>query len=317
VAIAVGNAAFQTGNIVGAAAGLEALTSIAQPTWAIGVGLATFALLWFGVYRILERVLISLVVLMSVVFLVTALLVRPDFAGMLQGIAPRVPEGSLLTIVALIGTTVVPYNLFLHASAVQQKWPASLPLDQALRAARRDTSLSISIGGLITLALMATASAAFFHTHATFASPADIAQQLGPLFGPAAEYLFAVGLLAAGLTSAITAPLAAAFATAGVLGWQCDLQNWRLRLVWGLIVAVGTTFAALAHRPLEAIVLAQAANGILLPLVAVFLLVVMNRRALLGRHANGSLANLLGGAVVLIATALGAIQLLKAVGAVN
>jgi manganese transport protein len=140
--------------------------------------------------------------------------------------------------------------------------------------------------------------------------------QLGPLFGPAAKYFFATGLLAAGLTSAITAPLAAAYATAGVLGWEQDLRNWRLRSVWGAIVVVGTILGALATRPVTAILIAQAANGILLPCVAIFLLVVMNRRDLLGEQTNGPVANLLGGIVVLTASGFGVFLLLKSSGAI-
>jgi manganese transport protein len=315
LAIGVGNAAFETGNVIGAAAGLQSLTGIHQQVWAVVVGVGALLLLACGAYKLLERVLIVLVVLMSVVFLVTAVMVRPDVGQMLSGVIPRAPAGSLLTIVALIGTTVVPYNLFLHASAAGEKWPESVPLDQALKSARYDASISISIGGLITLAVMSTAAATFFGAAVRFENVGDMAGQLGPLFGSGAKYFFATGLLAAGLTSAITAPLAAAYAVAGVLGWKRDLRSVRLRLVWTSIVVIGSVLAALATKPVAAIVLAQAANGILLPVVAVFLLVVMNRRDLLGRHTNGLVANLLGGGVVLIATALGGFQLLTALGA--
>ena len=315
LAIGVGNAAFETGNVIGAAAGLQSLTGIHQQAWAVVVGVGALLLLACGAYKLLERVLIVLVVLMSVVFLVTAVIVRPDVGQVFAGAIPRAPAGSLLTIVALIGTTVVPYNLFLHASAAGEKWPESVPLDRALMAARADASISISIGGLITLAVMSTAAATFFGTAVTFDNVGDMAGQLGPLFGSGAKYFFATGLLAAGLTSAITAPLAAAYAMAGVLGWKRDLRDMKLRLVWGTIVVIGSVLAALATKPVAAIVLAQAANGILLPVVAVFLLVVMNRRDLLGQHTNGLFANLLGGGVVLIATALGGFQLLQALSA--
>jgi Mn2+/Fe2+ NRAMP family transporter len=256
-----------------------------------------------------------LVVLMSVVFLVTAIIVQPDLGQMLAGIIPGVPDGSLITIVALIGTTVVPYNLFLHASAVQEKWSQSMPLDQALKAARRDTSVSISIGGLITLAVMALAATTFFNSSTTFKNFGEMSEQLEPLFGSAAKYFFATGLLSAGLTSAITAPLAAAYATAGVLGWDRDLRSVRFRVVWMLIVVAGTVLAVFAESPVAAILFAQAANGILLPLIAIFLLVVMNRKELLGDYTNGLTANLLGAGVVLIAMALGGFQLLKVFGA--
>jgi manganese transport protein len=141
-----------------------------------------------------------------------------------------------------------------------------------------------------------------------------MADQLAPLLGSVARSFFAAGLLCAGITSAITAPLAAAYATAGVLGWQRDLRSWRLRAVWGVIVLLGTGLAMIGQSPVAAIIVAQAINGVLLPAVAVFLLIVMNRRELLGEHTNGWLANLSGTLVVVVVSALGLFQLWTAAG---
>ncbi len=312
-AIAFGNAAFQAGNIMGAAIGLEAMTNVSPKVWALVVGVAAFALLASGAYKWIERVLMALVGLMSVVFLTTALIVRPDLGAVLAGVfVPGIPPGSLLTILALIGTTVVPYNLFLHASAVREKWPG-VATAEALKSARVDTVLSISLGGLVTLAIAVTA-ATFFAQGSKIDSAAMMAQQLEPLLGPAAKYFFATGLLAAGLTSAITAPLAAAYATAGALGWGGGLKDLRFRAVWAVILIIGVVVATFGQKPVAAILFAQAANGIILPVIAVFLLIVLNRSDLLGKYKNGVVANLMGGAVVLIVTGLGAYKLLTVFG---
>lgn len=313
-AIAFGNAAFQTGNISGAGIGLAAITGIPSRWWALAVGLFALALLATGTYRIIERVLVVLVGLMSIAFIVTAVIVRPDLSSMLAGFVPTIPDGSLLLVVALIGSTVVPYNLFLHASSVQDKWPSSTPTGSALVGSRQDTVLSILVGGIIASAIVITAAAAFFGTGTEITDAGVMAQQLQPLLGPAAKILFGLGLLAAGVTSAVTAPLAAAYATAGAFGWQRALRSWRFRGVWFVILAVGTVFAFIGQDPVAAIVFAQAANGILLPVIAVFLLVVMNRHDLLGEHTNGVTANILGTVVVLIAAGLGVYQIMSALG---
>lgn len=133
---------------------------------------------------------------------------------------------------------------------------------------------------------------------------------------PAAKFFFAFGLLAAGITSSVTAPLAAAYATAGALGWSRDLSDPKFKLVWAAIIVVGATFAIIGSSPTQAIVFAQAANGLILPIVAVFLLVVMNRRDLLGDHVNSTGANIIDGIVVLIAIGLGIQSLLSAFGVV-
>lgn len=305
-AITIGAAAFQTGNITGAALGLEAITGVAPQVWAIIVGLVAFTLLASGIYSLIERVLVVLVVVMSVVFILTAVLVRPNVGDILAGIfAPGIPSGSLVTVVALIGTTVVTYNFFLHSSSVQDKWPESVPTDEALGQARFDTVTSIGLGGIITLAIIVTGAAAFFGTGTEIADAGQMAQQLEPLLGSAAKWFFAIGLLGAGLTSSVTAPLAAAYATSGALGWGRDLRDWRFRAVWAIIIIFGTTLAALGTSPVQIIIFAQAANGILLPMVAIFLLIVMNRSDLLGRYQNGVIGNILGGIVVLVALFLG------------
>lgn len=310
-AITFGNAAFETGNITGAAMALEVITPVPRAAWAAIVGLSAFALLSIGAYRVVEKLLIALVMLMSVAFVLTAVIVRPDIAGLLRGaFTPRVPSGSLLTIVALIGTTVVPYNLFLHASAVREKWPQQIPVGEAVRQARLDTGVSIALGGAITLAITLTA-AACFEEGTDIASAAAMAGQLEPLLGTASKWMFAVGLFAAGLTSAITAPLAAAYATAGALGWSQGMRSGKFRAVWAGVIIVGTVLALFGRRPVTAIVFAQAANGVLLPIVAVFLLIVVNRRSLLHKHTNGTVANVLGILVVLVVAGLGVFQIGK------
>ena len=314
LAIGFGNAAYESGNIAGASMGLAAITPVPTNLWALVVGGIAFALLASGRYRVVERGLIVLVVVMSVVFLTTMLMVRPDLGGMLHGLTrPTLPAGSTLTVIALIGTTVVPYNLFLHASSVREKWPDSVPTDDALRESRRDSVLSISLGGLITLAIVTTAAAAFFGSDTTF-SAATISQQLEPLLGPAAKYFFAIGLLAAGLTSAITSPLAAAYAVSGALGWQADLADRRFKAIWALVLGCGMLAAALGTRPISAIVFAQAANGFLLPIVAVYLLYVMNSTALLGKYKNRWRSNMVGALVVVVVSGLGIFKLLQVFG---
>jgi manganese transport protein len=313
-AIGLGNAAYEAGNITGAALGLESISGISATRWSLGVGLLATALLASGRYGVIEKLLIALVLLMSFVFLATLIMVGPSLTAMLDGLfIPRLPEGSLLMVIALIGTTVVPYNLFLHASAVQEKWPANTDAEQALRESRIDTGLSIGLGGLITLAVMSTSAVAFFGTDSTF-SALTMAQQLEPLLGPSARYFFAAGLFAAGLSSAVTAPLAAAYAVCGALGWPRDMHSTRFRLIWLAVLVSGTAFAVVGIKPLTAILFAQAANGFLLPICAIFLLIIMNRSEILGTHVNKRWANLAGVVVVGVTLLLGLLKILQVMG---
>jgi len=313
-AIGLGNAAYEAGNIAGASLGLQEISGLSGAWWSVLVGILAAALLASGEYRLIERVLVVMVLLMSVVFLLTLAMVRAPLGEMFNGLfVPSIPSGSLLTVIALIGTTVVPYNLFLHASAVQEKWGEETATDIALRQSRWDTGLSIGLGGLITLVVMGTSAAAFHNGSGEF-SATNMASQLEPLLGASARYFFAAGLFAAGISSAVTAPLAAAYAVCGALGWSRDLHATPFRLVWAAVLLTGTCFAALGTRPLMAILFAQAANGFLLPICALFLLIVMNREKILGAYRNSAFSNSLGGAVVLVTIGLGALKILKVFG---
>lgn len=303
-AVGLGNAAYESGNIAGAALALADFGG-GVGRWSLLIGATAATLLFLPGYRHLERLLVALVLLMSAVFLLSALLLRPDWGALLRGaMLPQVPAGSLTTVIALIGTTVVPYNLFLQSNAVRERWGPETPLAQSLAAARSDTLLSVGLGGLITLAITSTAAAVYFRSDLAF-SPATLPQQLEPTLGPAGRYLFLAGLFAAGLTSAITAPLAAAYAVCGALGWRDQLRGRAFRAVALAVIACGTLFAASGTRPIAAIVFAQAANGLLLPLVALALLWLMNRRDLLGARANRWRSNLLGALVLAITLGLG------------
>ena len=304
-AVGLGNAAYESGNIAGAALALSGVSSLPVGGWSLLIGAAAAALMFTPAYRQLERVLVARVLLMSAVFVACALAVSPDWSAIARGaLRPAVPAGGLTTVIALIGTTVVPYNLFLQANAVREKWSADTPFPQALREARADTALSVTLGGLITLAIISTSAVLYFGSSGSF-TPQQLAAQLEPVLGAGGRYLFALGLLAAGLTSAITAPLAAAYAVCGALGWEDSLRGTRFRAVALTIVAIGTLFAATGSRPLAAIVFAQAANGLLLPCVALALLWLMNQRAVLGESANSWRSNLLGGVVVAVTIGLG------------
>jgi len=298
-AILIGNAAFQTGNILGAALGLNALSGKQEGLTIYILLVAGFAfwLLFRGNYWLIEKVLIGLVLMMSGSFLCTALLVAPDIRLILKGsFWPTLPFRSLLTVTGLIGTTVVPYNLFLHSSAVIKKWhgPENLP------AARLDIILAVIVGGLISMSIVITSAAAFAGSDQVLKSGADLARQLEPLLGKMSRIFIGIGLFAAGISSAVTAPLAAAFAIGGIFGWKGELRSWRFRLVWMRVLLAGLFFALSGLNPLETILFAQAMNGTLLPLIAFFLLKVMNSKELMGAYRNHFWLNLFALPIIFI-----------------
>jgi len=308
VAIFIGNSAYQGGNIAGASLGLDALFPEFSLSWPLLISLITFAALFSGSYKVLEKALLTLVFLMSLAFFTTFVLTKPDLAALFAGAVPSLPDGAILTVIALIGTTVVPYNLFLHSSFVSHHWSSADDLPKV----RKDIYISIGLGGLLSIAVISTAAAAFFNSQISIQSAADMSIQLEPLLGSWARISMGLGLFAAGISSAVTAPLAAAYAISGILGWSTDLKSTRFRMIWLIVLIIGFILATSGYRPITIIWFAQIANGILLPLMAGFLLYVMNQSELLGRYKNTLLHNLLGLMVILVTLLLSAKSLWSA-----
>ena len=300
VAIFIGNCAYETGNITGGILGIKAIAPGA-PTKLIVVIIAALAiaLLFSGSYKAIEKVLTGIVIIMSVVFIVTAIGSSPDWGAVLKGLfTPSLGENNLMTVVGLIGTTVVPYNLFLHASSSSEKW-ASANKEDVVNA-RIDAAVSIGLGGIVSMCIIIAASANIFGTGVEVSNGADMALAVEPILGTWAKVFIAIGLLAAGFTSAITAPLSAAFATQGALGWEKNMKDNKFRAIWLIVILLGAVLAiALGSSPTQLILVAQAANAIILPLIAFFVMFCVNQKSM-GEFKNGIFANVVGVVIIII-----------------
>jgi len=305
VALYLGNAAYQAGNLSGAALGIEAVIGSGEYTFRLAVlFIACVAgfILWRGNYKQIEKTLIALVLFMGLAFVATFIVVQPDLSEMTRGLlVPTLPDGSLLTVIALIGTTVVPYNLFLHASAAKSKWVGK----ENLVAARTDTVVAIGLGGLITIFIVSTAAASMFARGLAVTSAGDMALHFEPLFFSFSRYLMGLGFFAAGLSSSITAPLATAYAISEITGMKGGVTQPKFRAISISVLLFGMIVAMTGIKPITIIIGAQFANGLLLPIIAAFLLFAMNQKTMLGEFANGWKANLAGATVLLIAAGLG------------
>ncbi|MDW3191333.1 MAG: Nramp family divalent metal transporter [Cytophagales bacterium] len=293
-AILIGNAAYEAGNISGGILGLELLIGD-YTAWPIVIGGICFALLFFGKYKWIENILIIMVLFMSVCFLITAILVKPDVIAILSGFIPsNLGDTDFFLVAAVIGTTVVPYNLFLHASTISKKWKPG----DSLKDLRIENGVSVALGGLISILIIITAASSG-NAVGSVTGAKDLAIQLEPLFGESARWFMGLGLMAAGISSALTAPLAAAYAAKGLFGWK-DEKQWSFRLIWMSILLCGV-LVALTNLPRVAVIqFAQITNALLLPFTAVYLLYSCNSKSLLGKNTNGWLINVLGVFVVLI-----------------
>ena len=288
-AVLLGCAAYQAGNLLGAIGGLKLLFPVPGGL-VLGVAAVAFALLWFGSTQSVARVLAGLVALMGGLFCAAALYVvfsGADLAG--DG---RVATG---TVVGIIGTTIVPYNFFLAAG---------LGAGRGLGDMRRGLAGSFLVGGVLTLSIVLVSSVA-----PAFTGFADLAAAISGavagavgMEGAKGEVLLGVGLFAAGFSSAVTAPLAAALAGRELLGTgeaRLPTTSPAYRSIWIGVLATGTLVALLDLDVVSIIVAAQVANGLLVPLIAILVLVLANDRSILGAEVNGWGRNVLAGGVIL------------------
>lgn len=304
--VVVGCAAYEAGNILGAVSGVALGLPVPPPLATLVVGAAAFLLLWFGSTAAVARLMGAAVGLMGAAFLLVALRVAPAPADLLEGaLLPSWPGGSGVLILGLVGTTVVPYNLFLGSALARGRTLADL---------RLGLGVAIPVGGVISMAILVVGST----VDGRF-DFAGLGVALAARLGGWAKPFFAFGLFAAGFTSAITAPLAAALTARGLFSGDAAAgdwseSSWRYRSTWGAVLASGVAFGLSGVEPIPAILLAQAMNGVLLPFVGALLLLLLNDRRLVGEEGlNGARANALIGSVLGVTVLLGAWRGLGAV----
>jgi len=308
LAIGVGNAAYQSGNLSGAAIGLTTFFPDRFSLIVLFLSAIAGALILSNRYRWLERSLVALVVLMALLFIGLAVALLPNLLALsTERLAPRFSEDDGLLVLALIGTTIVPYNLFLHATAARRRW-GNTALNAALREARWETFIAITIGAVITLAIMSVA-AVLLETPSDRSALDALIHQVEQRLPGVGGALVATGLFAAGCSSALAAPIAAGWAVCGALELSTDETGTAFKSVALVVLAIGAGLALLASRPQALIVTAQAANAMLLPIVAIILLLIANSKLIPDPWKNSKMINLLAAAIIALVIALAAVKL--------
>lgn len=318
IAIVLGSAAYETGNILGSVEGVKfVFKSVPPQIFVLIIGVFAFIAFRLKSIRVIAQVLGSFVYLMGFAFLLTAFFAKPDISEVLKGsLIPTIPDvpGAGMLILGIIGTTVVPYDLFLGSGIVDKS--------QTLKDARIGLSVAIILGGVITMSIMTVGSSitegwsaeAINNIDFNFALMKD-GLYLNSYINDYAVYIFGFGMFAAGLTSAITAPLASAITARNVFNkrpekWSSNSFNFRL--ITGGILLTGMIFGFLQVKPVPAIIVAQAFNGLILPFISIFMLIIINNPDVMSKKLNSYLSNGVMTFVVWITLLIGTINLSKA-----
>ena len=311
----IGNTAYESGNISGTVMGLETFlgsgiinnSSASVNIYSILIGIILVGIILVGSYNVFEKLLIGLVFIMSITFIITAILSKPSLGDLISGLKPSVNETNYLYVIGLIGTTVVPYNLFLHSYLAKQKWKKI----EDYKLSIPDTIISILIGGIISISIIITAASNnHFINGSNIKNAIDLGSQLTPYLGDFSKYFISIGLFSAGITSSITAPIATSYALSGIFNYKAEWKDKKFKTVAIVIILFGVLFSSINYNPIIIIKLAQFINGLFLPLISVFLLWAINQKEIMGNYVNSISYNLLGIIIIMISILIGLKSLL-------
>ena len=307
-AIVVGAAAYEMGNIIGAVAGAQLI--IGLPPWQLVLIIATMAAMVLSIpsLKIISTIMGIVVAIMGFIFLITAYLVHLPIAEIIKGtFIPGIPEHKEagLLVLGLIGTTIVPYNLFL-GSGIATK-------NQGIKEMRFGIIIAILLGGIFSMAVLVVGTSV-----SGYFSFESLALALTEKIGGTGKYMLGFGLFAAGFTSAVTAPLASAITIKSLFAkkeedkWSSKSRNYRIS--WMLVLLTGLVFAITNVKPIPAIIIAQALNGFLLPFVSIFLFFAINNKRLMGDTGiNSFYLNVATMFIIIVTITIGLINVVKAI----
>lgn len=301
----IGNSAYESGNISGTVMGIETFTGSGMVhilgneinVLSVLVALILISIIIYGSYNLFEKALVGLVFTMSITFIVTAILSKPDLREIFNGLIPRINEGNFIYVIGLIGTTVVPYNLFLHSYVAKKKWKS----EKEYKSSIIDTCFSIFIGGVISTAIIITSAGARGLIDGNEVKNAiDIGRQLSPFLGDFSKYFISIGLLSAGITSSITAPVATSYALSSIFNYKPEWKDKSFKLVSVVVIIIGSVSSSISYNPIYIIKLAQFINGLFLPIIGLSLLWAVNQSTFLGKNVNTRSYNGIGILIIIL-----------------
>jgi NRAMP (natural resistance-associated macrophage protein)-like metal ion transporter len=294
----VANIALIAADLVAIGSGLELITGLSWVWFVIPVSI----ILWYlTVYRNFETIK-KIFIVMSLVFVayfITAIFSHPNWGEILiNTFMPHVDFSfiSISSAVALLGATISPYNMFWQVRGEKEEKREG-STKQKMRGAALDISIGVISGNLVAyFIIISTASTLFVH-HQNITTAADAARSLEPLLGPIAKYLFAVGLIGAGLVAIPVLLASTSYAVAGTFGWPAGLSNkpWQnegfyLILTGALVVSMA--LALIRLDPIKLIFWANVLSGVLAPILVVYLIVIGNNRKIMQKYRLGLITNI-------------------------
>jgi NRAMP (natural resistance-associated macrophage protein)-like metal ion transporter len=298
-------------DIAAVAAGINLLTGLPENSVIIPVGVGIAVTEIIVPYRIFASYL-KLLTLVLFAYIIDAFIAGPDWGQVLRAtFVPRIQWNAtfITTVVAVFGTTISPYLFFWETSEEVEEMhrrhiePGN---ETEMRRALIDSHLGMLLANVVFYFIVLTTAATLFPAGIhEIVTARDAAEALRPLAGDHAATLFAVGFIGTGLLSIPVLAGSAAYAVAEVFDWREGLENQpsqapQFYAVIALSTLIGLGIALSGVGAIRALFIAAVVNGVTSPVLIAAILVVSNDERVLGRHRNGTLSNVVGGATVLV-----------------
>jgi Mn2+/Fe2+ NRAMP family transporter len=285
-------ASFQAGNSIGVGIAIGELTHTATYKWILLFNIAAIVLLFFrGFYKLLEKIMITLVILMLLSFVLSIFIIRPESNDIASGFIPAVPNGSAGLLIAFVASCFSIVAAFYQSYLTQEKKKNALIEYSTIR----HSKTGIMILGLLVIIVMICASAVLHNRGLNVNNAMDMALALEPLFGKYAAGLFLAGLFGASFSSLLGNATVGGTLLSDALGLGSSLDGRITKLLIALIMLIGASFAILfGSIPLQAIVLAQSITIFIVPLAGIALYQVAGRKDIMGKLANNRQQKLMG-----------------------
>jgi manganese transport protein len=300
---------------LGASLGLNLLLQVPLLLATLLTGVATFAILVLQRYgaRPLEALITALVAVIAVSYVIETLLSRPDWGQVAyHSVVPWISKDSVLVSVGIIGATVMPHVVYLHSALMQNRIVPRTEEEarQIFHFTLPDITIAMGLAGIINMSMLYMA-AATFHAHG-FTGIADIPsayRTLTPLLGRFAGLVFAISLLASGLSSSAVGTMAGQVIMQGFVGFSIPLWSRRLITMVPAVVIV-----ALGVDPTESLVISQVVLSLVLPIPVLALISFTRRRDIMGNLVNPAITTLAAGVCALIILVLNLVLLYQTAG---
>ncbi len=248
-----------------------------------------YTLLWKGSYSIFEKILVFFVSLMGLSFFFSLFVVLPDPVEVLNGFVPSIPEvkGGKMLVAAFVGTTMAAATFISRPLFIQGKgWTIDNLNEQ-----RKDALWAAVLIFIISASIMAVAMAAFYHDGKVVNKVLDMVYALEPIAGRFSIALFFMGTLAAGLSSVFPILMIAPLMIADYQQGKLDTSSKQFKILTGIACLIGLAVPIFGANPIQAQILTQVFNVFVLPLVIIGIMILINRKDLMGVQKAGYLLN--------------------------